>query len=176
MEIQDIKAQLSLADVLFHYNLSPDRNHRLRCPWHNDKTPSLQIYPKTNTWTCFSSNCNAGSGDQIDFIMKYESVTKHEALKRATKLCGGSVTTDKDKSTTKITMTRTAILTKYYQNTLHAMSHGKKGKAYCEHRALDHEKLSIGYSGYKVGDTWSKELKISAEKLMEKIGVLSVVI
>ena len=157
MKIQDIKAQLSLADVLRHYHLTPDRNHRLRCPWHNDKTPSLQIYPKTNTWTCFSSNCNAGSGDQIEMIQKMESCTKHEALLKAKELCGAT--------TTKTTMTRTAILTKYYQNTLHAMSHGKKGKAYCEHRALDHDKLNIGYCGYEVGKTWKKELQASAEKI-----------
>ena len=76
MEIQDIKAALSIQTVLNHYNLSPDRNHRLNCPWHNDKTPSLQIYPKTNTWTCFSSNCTAGSGDTIEMIQKMEKCTK----------------------------------------------------------------------------------------------------
>jgi DNA primase len=80
MEIAQIKAELPIETVLNHYNLPPDRNNRLCCPWHNDKTPSLQVYPKTNTWTYFSSNCNAGSGDQVDFIMKYEKVTKHEAI------------------------------------------------------------------------------------------------
>lgn len=157
MEISDIKTQLPIKTVLNHYNLTPDRNHRLLCPWHNDKTPSLQIYPKTNTWTCFSSNCNAGSGDQIEMIQRLESCTKHEALNKAKELLGVT--------TTKQTMTRTAVLTKYYQNTLHAMSHGKKGKSYCEQRGLDYDKLNIGYCGYEVGKTWSKDLKASAEKL-----------
>ena len=44
MEIQDIKANLSIERILTHYNLKADRNNRLCCPWHNDKTPSLQIY------------------------------------------------------------------------------------------------------------------------------------
>ena len=88
MEISQIKAQLSIQTVLNYYNLSPDRNQRLNCPWHNDKTPSLQIYPKTNTWTCFSSNCSAGSGDTIEMIQKMEKCTKHEALKKAAELCG----------------------------------------------------------------------------------------
>ena len=88
MEIRDIKSALSIQTVLNHYNLSPDRNQRLNCPWHNDKTPSLQIYPKTNTWTCFSSNCSAGSGDTIEMIQKMEKCTKHEALKKAAELCG----------------------------------------------------------------------------------------
>jgi len=72
MEISEIKAELSLETVLEHYNLLPDRNSRLCCPFHNDKTPSLQVYPKTNTWTCFSSNCDAGSGDQIEMIQRME--------------------------------------------------------------------------------------------------------
>lgn len=88
MEIQDIKATLSIRTVLNHYHLSPDRNNRINCPWHDDKTPSLQIYPKTNTWTCFSSNCSAGSGDTIEMIQKMEKCTKHEALKKAAELCG----------------------------------------------------------------------------------------
>jgi len=46
------------------------------------------VYPKTNTWTCFSSNCSAGSGDQVDFIMKLEETSKHEAIMKAKELAG----------------------------------------------------------------------------------------
>ena len=88
MEIQEIKQWLSILTVLNHYGLKPDRNHRLCCPFHDDKTPSFQVYPKTGTWTCFSSNCSAGSGDQIDFIMKKEGITKHEAILKAKELIG----------------------------------------------------------------------------------------
>src|SRR5580700_3983746 len=88
MEIQDVKSRLSLSQVLNHYNLKPDRNGRICCPFHDDKTPSLQIYTITNTWTCFSSNCTAGSGDQIDFIMRYEKLSKHDAIMKAKLLTG----------------------------------------------------------------------------------------
>lgn len=90
MEIQDIKQQVTINQVLQHYGLQPDKNHRLLCPFHPDKTPSLQIYPKTNTFCCFSSNCNAGTGDVIQFIQLKENCTKHEALLKATALAGGS--------------------------------------------------------------------------------------
>jgi CHC2 zinc finger len=63
MEIKEIKALLSIETVLRYYNLKPDKNDRLHCPFHPDKTPSLQIYPRTNTFCCFSSNCTAGTGD-----------------------------------------------------------------------------------------------------------------
>lgn len=88
MEIPDIKTRLTIKEVLEHYHLIPDRNHRLLCPFHDDKSPSLQVYHKTNTWTCFSTNCSAGSGDVIDFIMKYEQVSKHEAIEKAKTLAG----------------------------------------------------------------------------------------
>jgi DNA primase len=92
MDIPEIKQQLSLAQVLEHYGLKPDKNDRLHCPFHPDKTPSLQIYPKTNTYCCFSSNCTAGTGDPVQFIQLMEKCNKHEALVKATALCGGSST------------------------------------------------------------------------------------
>jgi DNA primase len=73
MEITQIKKSLSIRKVLHHYNLEPDKNNMIRCPFHNDKTPSMKIYPDTDTWTCFSSNCKAGSGDTIEFIQKKEN-------------------------------------------------------------------------------------------------------
>ena len=156
MEISEIKASLDILKVLSHYGLKPDRNHRLCCPWHNDKTPSLQVYPKTNTWTCFSSNCNAGSGDQIEMIQRMEKCTKHEALIKATELAGGEI---------KTSLSKTAILTKYYQNSIHAMQRSKKGKEYATARGLDYDKLNMGYCGYEVGKTWNKNLQENAEKL-----------
>ena len=72
MELAEIKQQLSILEVLRHYSLSPDRNNLLKSPFHEDKTPSMQVYPKNGIWTCFSGNCSAGSGDQMDFIAKHE--------------------------------------------------------------------------------------------------------
>ena len=134
MTIQEIKNRLSIVETLSSFNLRPDKNNRLCCPWHNDKTPSLQIYPNTNTWTCFSSNCSAGSGDTIDFIMKYEKLTKHEALNRAKQMLGVEAKTPIDKI---------AILTKYYQSTIYSMQRSKKAKSFAESRILDHEKIGF---------------------------------
>ena len=158
MEITDIKSCLTIQELLQHYSLTADKNHRLICPWHDDKTPSLQLYPNTNTWTCFSSNCNAGSGDVIDFIMRYEKITKHDALVKAAELCG-----EIPKPST--TLSRTAVLTKYYQGTLHAMQRSSKGQNYATDRGLDYNKLNIAYSGYAIGKTWNADLQKNAEQL-----------
>ena len=154
MQIEEIKNSLTLSQVLSHYNLTTDRNNRLICLWHNDKTPSLQIYLKTNTWTCFSSNCNAGSGDQIDFIMKYEKISKHAAIMRAKEMLGIQ---------SEMPLDIIAILTKYYQTTLSSMQRSSKGKQYAEGRGMTIDK--IGYCAYEIGKSWNDGLKKNAEKL-----------
>ena len=85
MEIQDIKAHLKIETVLSYYGLVPDKNGMINCPFHNDKTPSMQVYTQTNTVFCFSSNCelNGRGIDQIDFILYKEKCTKHEAILKA---------------------------------------------------------------------------------------------
>ncbi len=95
MEIRDIKNQLSILTVLTHYQINVDRNGRAICPWHNDKTPSLQVYLNTNSWTCFSSNCKAGSGDQIDMIRLMEKCTEHEAFLKAKVMSGHEIIVSK---------------------------------------------------------------------------------
>ena len=136
MEISQIKAQLSIHTVLNHYNLSPDRNHRLCCPWHNDKTPSLQIYPKTNTWTCFSSNCNTGSGDTIEMIQKMENCTKHEALKKAAELCGEI-------------KSEVSLLDRFRQMRSSLLK-SKKAQQYLSDRNLSKD-LEVGFNSYQSG-------------------------
>jgi DNA primase len=88
MEIQDIKQNLTLANVLNHYNLKPDKNHKLNCPFHEDKTPSMQVYYKTHSAFCFSANCKAHGKaiDVIDFVMLKENISKHEALIKCTEM------------------------------------------------------------------------------------------
>lgn len=90
MEISDIKAQLTIAQVLDHYGLKADKNHRLCCPFHDDKTPSMQVYTETNTVNCFSSNCklHGKAIDVIDFILHQEGISKHEAIMKAKELIG----------------------------------------------------------------------------------------
>src|SRR5690554_4418495 len=90
MQIPDIKKHLPITKVLSHYNIKIDKNHHIKCPFHQDDKPSCKIYPETGTFHCFG--CGA-TGDQIEFIEKYEASTgsasgKHEALKKAAALVG----------------------------------------------------------------------------------------
>lgn len=53
--------------------------HRTICCFHQDTDPSLTIYPKTNSFYCWSTNCNAG-GTVADFIMSYYDYSFKEAM------------------------------------------------------------------------------------------------
>jgi DNA primase catalytic core len=169
MEIPEIKSQLTIVQVLTHYNLKPDKNNRLHCPFHPDKTPSLQVYPKTNTWTCFSSNCNAGSGDQIDFIMKKEGITKHEAILKARDFIGLPVQAKskpivKPKQPELSTEQRNEILTEAFKHFVRGMSsRSEKAIQYLKNRNLDYKKLSIGYDAgtlHKLKETTDEQKQL----------------
>jgi len=43
MEITDIKNSLSILKLLTIYSLTPDRNKRINCPFHDDKTPISEV-------------------------------------------------------------------------------------------------------------------------------------
>ena len=78
--IEEIKQRLDLADLIGEYvKLSPaGGNLKARCPFHNEKTPSLMVSPEKQIWHCFG--CGAG-GDVIGFLMRYENIEFIEALK-----------------------------------------------------------------------------------------------
>jgi len=169
MEIQDIKNKLTLATVLHHYQLKPDKNLRLNCPFHNDHTPSMQVYYKTHTAYCFSSNCktHGKSLDVIDFILHKENFdklslrqAKHEAIKKAQELLGNGNTTVLKKVTNSVnpTITTTGSTTSkpsisreqvlqnmftYFKNAVH---NSKPAQEYIKSRNLDPIKIEIGYN------------------------------
>src|SRR5271154_5533676 len=49
-----------------------------RCPFHEDRTPSLVITPAKNLWHCLGA-CQAG-GTVIDWVMKAEGISFRHAV------------------------------------------------------------------------------------------------
>jgi DNA primase len=144
MEISEIRSRLPLSQVLAYYGLKPDKHLRLQCPFHEDKTPSLQVYYKTHTAYCFSSNCktHGKSLDVIDFVMHQENCNKHEALEKCKELISGTAI----KPSPVEQLTRTAILTKQFTYFKNAVHNSKPAQEYITSRALDFTKLEIGYN------------------------------
>ena len=154
MEITEIKSRLTITEVLQHYHLQADKNHRLRCPFHDDKTPSLQIYPETNTCYCFSSRCktHGKSMDVIDFMMHKEGVGKHEAILLAGKLIGEparkheSVKARKDDPSCLRAFAPSCFLEKMFTYFKNALPSSPPAKEYLQSRCLDFAKTEVGYN------------------------------
>lgn len=154
MEISDIKQRLPLATVLNHYSLKPDKNLRLHCPFHEDKTPSLQVYYKTHTAYCFSSNCktHGKSLDVIDFILHKENCTKAEAIQKAELMINGKISMINDKanplsiSHSSLTIARNVFLQNMFTYFKNAVHNSKPAQQYIKQRGLDATKIEIGYN------------------------------
>jgi len=143
MEIAAIKQQLTLSQVLSYYGLKPDKHLRLHCPFHDDKTPSLQVYYKTHSCYCFSSNCKTHGKplDVIDFVMYKEGCSKHEAILKCKALIGGNVPATAARSYDR-EQTLTYMFT-YFKNAVH---NSKPAQEYIESRGLEATRLEIGYN------------------------------
>ena len=50
-------------------------DNKVSCPFHEDPTPSLQIYP--DHWHCFGCHEH---GDRIDWLVRVEGMSRAEAL------------------------------------------------------------------------------------------------
>ena len=162
MEIQEIKTQLSLSTILQYYGLKPDKNAKMCCPFHEDKTPSMQIYYKTQTAYCFSSNCktHGKSMDVIDFIMHKENLSKYEAIAKAKLLVDGSELSVDGKTINQQPLTDSQFLGNMFQYFRNAISNSKPAKEYLEKRNLDNSILEISYNSgqFHHGERKTEEL------------------
>jgi DNA primase catalytic core len=80
-EIERIKREVSLERLATTDGVELRRhgaNLIGRCPFHEDKTPSLVITPQKNLWHCMGA-CQAG-GSVIDWVMRSRSVSFRHAV------------------------------------------------------------------------------------------------
>ena len=161
MEISEIKSHLSIETVLSHYNLTPDRNHHLKCPFHEDQDPSLKIYQSTNTFHCFG--CGA-AGDVIEFIEQYENLTKHDAIMKAKTMIDPNQEINNKPMIPddKVTLPRFAIMSKLVQESRGSFKRTASAQQYLKTRGLDPDRTEAGYMGAYMGKSWNKKLQESA--------------
>ena len=79
--ISRIKQEISLLRVIEAKGYTPKRqgkDYAMRCPFHDDDTPSLIISPDTNLWHCMGA-CQKG-GSVIDWLMQTEGVSFKHAV------------------------------------------------------------------------------------------------
>lgn len=185
MEISEIKQRLTLPMVLNHYGLKADKSHRINCPFHEDKTPSMQLYYKTQTAYCFSANCktHGKSMDVIDFILHKESVggqpiNKHEAIEKAKTMINGVLPEVKELSDSNPKpiiqnppLNRTQFLGNMFTYFCNAISNSQPAKEYVKNRSLDITKIEVGYNSGQFHHGSRRDLQLIQSSL--EVGLLS---
>ena len=88
-EIERLKKEIPIERLVTGFGFGIELKRRGaeligRCPFHEDRTPSLVISPKTNLWHCLGA-CNVG-GSTIDWVMKtrgvsFTSATWHQSAR-----------------------------------------------------------------------------------------------
>ena len=104
----------------------------------------MQVYHKTNSCYCFSTNCktNGKSLDVIDFILHKEGCSKREAILKAKELTGVT----HSRLPQKPTENQAGFLTKMFTYFKKAIHNSKPAKEYLQSRCLDKQKTEVGYN------------------------------
>lgn len=151
MEIPQIKAALDILQIAEELQIQIDKKTlRACCPFHQDKTPSLQFSKEKQIATCFSSNCTAGTMDVIELVKRKNNWTHAQTLNYLTREVEGSKTANNIQTATlQATITseeRILILTRLFETFERAFLSSKPAKDYAESRGLIHKNTQIGYN------------------------------
>jgi DNA primase len=79
-EVEQLKQRITIEDLISRYVTLRRRgqSYVAQCPFHQDRNPSLVVYPQSETFYCFG--CEA-HGDALSFLMRIENLSFPEALK-----------------------------------------------------------------------------------------------
>ena len=141
MEISLIKQNLSLAQILQHYGLKP-KNNMLNCPFHEDKTASLQVNLEKHFYKCHA--CGA-KGDQIQWVQDYEKITKHEAIVKCEQLANSQepVIWETKKIIEISQLQRITFSEIIFKSFRKGLVNSKPAREYCKKRNLEYSKIEI---------------------------------
>lgn len=142
-----------------------------KCPFHNDRTPSLMVDPVKQVWNCLGA-CQEG-GDVIKLVMKLDGVGFREAVGEL----GGKKTEElrmkKEKSDAGRTVEELRWLEKYVAFCQRRLVETPRAQAYVVSRGLRRPELwgawRVGYADGSILEALSPE----GREVLKRIGVLT---
>jgi DNA primase catalytic core len=168
-EIEQLKLQVSLVRLAEAAGiaLKPHGKDLVgRCPFHDDKTPSLVISPKANLWHCLGA-CQAG-GSVVDWVMRFENVSFRRAVDLLRQQIGAAPVLDvpavRDAAEAPAEESDAAALAGVIDYYHAALQQSAEAQAYLARRGLDHPdvvaQFRLGYAnrtlGYRLGSVRSQ--------------------
>ncbi len=150
--VTQIKEKLNIVDLIGQYVplKKAGKNHKGRCPFHNEKTPSFIVSEDIQRYRCFGC---AKSGDIFNFIMDYEGVDFNEALKILADKAGVKLDLSKfdkkEKGLNEKILEMNKIAEKFYSKLLMEHKFGEAAREYLKKRGIKKEtakEFSLGYA------------------------------
>lgn len=76
---REVRERIDMQEVAEGYGFQVNRMGFIPCPFHNEKTASLKVFPGNRGWHCFG--CHQG-GSVIDFVCKYFELSPFDAARK----------------------------------------------------------------------------------------------
>lgn len=177
--LQEIKDRLNIAEVIGGYIQVKKAGSAFKalCPFHHEKTPSMQISPQKQIWHCFG--CGEG-GDVISFVQKYENLEFKEALRLLADRAGVRLPEFRPKNpeaeNEKDTLFRiNDFAARFYHQVLVSDLRGKDALKYLLGRGLSLETINKWQIGFAPDDFHALEQALATKQVrqadMVKAGV-----
>lgn len=77
--VDRIKREVTIMRAAERYGIRVNKSGFALCPFHAEKTPSMKLYPKTDSFYCFG--CGA-SGDVINLVQRLFNINFRQAILR----------------------------------------------------------------------------------------------
>lgn len=75
---QIIKDTVTMQNIVEYYRFKINHARFIKCPFHQEKSSSMKIYPGNRGYNCFGCGNN---GSVIDFVSQYENISPYETVK-----------------------------------------------------------------------------------------------
>jgi DNA primase len=189
-EIERLKKEIPIERLVTGFGVELKRQGKDlfgRCPFHEDKTPSLSVSPETNLWHCLGA-CNTG-GDVIAWVMKTRGVSFRHAVELLRddhpSLAAGDGHVVRKGTTVKLAspvaadaddqQTLRDVVAFYHQT----LKESPEALRYLESRGLRHpemiEHFQIGFANRKLGLTLPDKNRKAGEEMrsrLQRLGIL----
>jgi DNA primase len=147
MDIQALKSRIDIMEIAHSLGIRTDKNGKALCPFHNDKSPSLQFSKEKQICTCFSSNCSAGTMDVVELVKKFNKWELPETLKYLSDHAGIIQNGQPVKQEPQVSdQERIKTLTNLFEVFTRSFASSGKPQQYLESRNLDPRKVKAGYN------------------------------
>jgi len=149
--VEKIKERLSITDLLGTYIKleKAGKNLKARCPFHNEKSPSLFVSPDRDSYYCFG--CGA-KGDIFTFVQEFEGLDFFGALKLLAERTGVELTREniQVRNEKEAIFNALEAATQFFESNL---PKSKSAQDYLQKRGLTEKTIKDWRIGF-VADDW----------------------